>query len=60
MKLRGERGDAVFWDGIRGYVKDRAGKGARSEDLRVALEAASGRDLRPFFATWVYASAPDL
>ena len=60
MKLRGERGDAVFWDGIRSYVKDRAGKGARSEDLRVALEAASGRELHPFFATWVYASAPDL
>jgi aminopeptidase N len=59
-KLRGELGDQVFWDGIRRYVKDRAGKGARSEDLRVALEAASGRDLRPFFATWVYAAAPDL
>jgi aminopeptidase N len=59
-KLRGELGDTVFWDGIRRYVKDRAGKSARSEDLRVALEAASGRDLRPFFATWVYASAPDL
>jgi aminopeptidase N len=59
-KLRGELGDQVFWDGIRRYVKDRGGKGARSEDLRVALEAASGRDLRPFFATWVYAAAPDL
>ncbi|MEP7124011.1 MAG: M1 family aminopeptidase [Byssovorax sp.] len=59
-KLRGELGDAVFWSGIRRYVNDRAGKGARSEDLRAALEAASGRDLRPFFARWVYASAPDL
>jgi aminopeptidase N len=59
-KLRGELGDTVFWDGLRRYVKDRAGKSARSEDLRVALEAASGHDLRPFFATWVYASAPDL
>ncbi len=59
-KLRANLGDAVFWEGIRRYVKDRAGKGARSEDLRVALEAASGRDLGPFFATWVYASAPDL
>jgi len=33
---------------------------ARSEDLRAALEAASGRDLKAFFATWVYAAAPDL
>ena len=59
-KLREELGDERFWSGIRRYVKDRAGKGARSEDLRAALEAASGRDLRAFFATWVYASAPDL
>jgi aminopeptidase N len=59
-RLRSELGDTVFWDGIRRYVKDRAGKSARSEDLRAALEAASGRDLRPFFATWVYASAPTL
>jgi aminopeptidase N len=59
-KLREELGDKAFWSGVRRYVKDRAGKGARSEDLRAALEAASGRDLRAFFATYVYASAPDL
>ena len=59
-KLREELGEVVFWSGVRRYVNDRAGKGARSEDLRAALEAASGRDLRPFFATYVYASAPDL
>lgn len=59
-RLRGELGDSVFWDGVRRYVKDRAGKGARSEDLRVALEAVSGRDLEDFFARWVYAPAPDL
>ena len=34
--------------------------GARSEDLRRAMEAASRRDLRPFFARWVYAAAPDI
>jgi aminopeptidase N len=59
-KLREELGETAFWSGLRRYVADRAGKGARSEDLRVALEAASGRDLRAFFATWVYASAPGL
>jgi aminopeptidase N len=58
--LRRELGDAVFWDGIRRYVAERAGKGARTGDLRAALEAASRRDLRPFFARWVYAPAPDL
>jgi aminopeptidase N len=59
-KLRGELGEAAFWDGIRRYVRDRAGKGARTEDLRVSLEAASGRDLRGFFTRWVYTPAPDL
>jgi aminopeptidase N len=59
-RLRAELGDAVFWDGVRRYVHDRAGKGARTDDLRAAMEAASGRDLRAFFARWVYAPAPDL
>jgi aminopeptidase N len=59
-KLRGELGDAVFWDAIRRYVSARAGRGATSDDFRAALEAASGHDLGPFFARWVYATAPDL
>jgi aminopeptidase N len=59
-KLRGELGDAVFWEGLRRYVAERSGRGARSEDLRAAFEATSGRDLKPFFARWVYAPAPDV
>ena len=39
--------------------RDAAGS-ARTEDLRSALEAASGKDLRPFFERWLYASAWDL
>jgi aminopeptidase N len=59
-KLRAELGDAVFWNAVREYVRRSAGRGARSEELRAALEASSGRDLRTFFARWVYAAAPDL
>jgi aminopeptidase N len=59
-KLRTDLGDELFWAGIRGYVASRSWKNARSEDLRAALEAASGKDLRPFFETWVYAPAADL
>ncbi len=59
-KLRGELGDAAFWDGVRRYVRDRREKGARSEDLRRAFEAATGRDLRAFFDRWVYSAASDL
>ena len=59
-RLREELGDELFWRGIRRYVADRAGKGARSEALRRALEAVSVRDLKPFFERWVYRSAFDL
>lgn len=59
-RLRNELGDAAFWDGVRRYVRAQAGRGARSEDLRRALVAASGRPLGAFFARWVYAPAPDL
>lgn len=58
--LRETLGDEAFWAGIRRYATDRAGKSATSEDLRRAFEQASGKDLREFFATWVYASAPTL
>jgi aminopeptidase N len=59
-RLRLELGEDAFWDGIRRYVKARPPAGARSEDLRAALEAASGRELRAFFARWVYSPAADL
>jgi aminopeptidase N len=59
-KLRTELGEDHFRAGIRRYIKDRAGKGARTEDLRQAFEAVSGRDLKAFFSRWVYAPAFDL
>jgi aminopeptidase N len=59
-KLRAELGEKAFWSGVQRYVKDREGKGARTEDLRASFEATSGRDLRAFFDRWVYSSAPDL
>ncbi len=59
-KLRREIGDDAFWNGIRKYTRDRAGKGARTSDLRMAFESSSGRDLESFFATWVYRAAPGI
>ena len=58
-KLRCDLGDKVFWDGISRYVKEGQGAtpgsgGVRSDDLRVALEAASGRDLKALWAERVY------
>jgi aminopeptidase N len=59
-KLRSELGEDAFWRGLQHYVKAHAWRGARSEDLRRSLEASSGRDLRAFFARWIYAPAWDL
>jgi aminopeptidase N len=59
-KLRTELGETAFWAGIQRYAKGRTGRSARTEDLRAALAAASGRDLNDFFFKWVYSAAPDL
>ena len=52
--LRGVVGDEAFFAGARAFLERfRYGK-AGTEDFRVALEAASGRDLRPYFERWIY------
>ena len=59
-RLRRLLGDDVFWLGVRRYIAERKPAGARTEDLRRALEAESKQDLQPFFERWVYSSAPDV
>ena len=49
-------GDAAFFRGLRDYYRAHAGSVASTEDLRAALEKASGQDLRAFFQRWVYDS----
>jgi aminopeptidase N len=58
-RLRSELGEEPFWRGIRTYLTKATVKGARTLDLRSALEAASGRDLGNFFQQWVYTVAAD-
>ncbi|MEK7690711.1 MAG: M1 family aminopeptidase, partial [Bdellovibrionota bacterium] len=52
--LRNLLGDEVFYAGIRKYTYAMQGKLAVTEDLKRALESASGRDLDWFFDQWVY------
>ncbi|MGH9927955.1 MAG: M1 family metallopeptidase [Pyrinomonadaceae bacterium] len=52
--LRSELGDEPFFRGIRIYYDAHKNSTATSEDLRAALEKASGRDLKDFFARWIY------
>lgn len=54
--LRGLLGDEPFFRGIRVFYTTHEDKTASTEDLRAALEKASGRDLKEFFARWVYQS----
>jgi aminopeptidase N len=54
--LRSNLGDDAFFRGIRRYYQAHANANASTEDLRAALEKASGKDLRAFFARWIYDS----
>ncbi len=52
--LRSELGDENFFRGIRSYYAAHKNATATTEDLRRALEKSSGRDLKEFFASWIY------
>ena len=54
--LRGMLGDAVFFKGIRAFYLKHEHQAASTDDLRAAMEKASGMNLKEFFARWVYAS----
>lgn len=54
--LRARLGDDAFFRGIRRYYEAHKNSVASTEDLRAALEKSSGKDLRAFFARWVYDS----
>jgi aminopeptidase N len=54
--LRGMLGDTVFFNGLRQFYVTKKSGLATSEDLRLAFEKASGRDLKEFFDRWVYKS----
>jgi aminopeptidase N len=53
-ELREMVGDAAFWAGIRRYTTDHFGKSVTTADFHIAMERASGMDLRAFFDRWVY------
>lgn len=53
-ELREAIGDEAFWQGVRRYTLDHAGKTVTSRDLQTAMEQASRRDLAVLFSEWVY------
>ncbi len=52
--LRTRLGDTAFQRGIRDYYRDHFNGHAVTDDLRRAMEAASGDDLQAFFHQWLY------
>ena len=52
--LRMRLGDERFFRGLRTYYKAHHEATATTENLRDALETASGQDLHEFFARWVF------
>ncbi|MCA1648712.1 MAG: hypothetical protein LC753_00080 [Acidobacteria bacterium] len=55
--LRRVMGDEAFFSGIRRFYAEWRFKKAGTDDVRVAMEAASGRDLSPFFDAWIHGVA---
>ena len=52
--LREEIGERAFWDGLRRYTQDNAGRGVQSRDLQMAMEATASHSLQALFDRWVY------
>ena len=51
--LRGQVGTDNFWKGIQLYYARFQNRNATTDDLRHAMEEASGQDLRWFFTQWL-------
>src|SRR5205807_343531 len=52
--LRKRLSDDVFFRSLRAYYRAHREANATTEDLRAALESASGNNLKDFFARWIY------
>lgn len=52
--LRRRLGDEAFFKGLRDYYHAHREANATTEDLRRALEQSSGKNLKDFFARWIY------
>ncbi len=59
--LRRLVGDEVFFSGLRRFYTEWRFKKAGTDDFRLAVEAAGGKNLSPFFEAWIYSTAiPEL
>src|SRR5258708_4750348 len=54
--LRHELGDDAWWKVMGHYLKKHSYQSVETEDLIVAIEETTGRNLRSFFDQWVFRS----
>ncbi len=54
--LRNELGDDAFFTGLQHYLESHKFGTAEAQQLRIALEEVSGKDLNPFFNQWYYSN----
>lgn len=54
--LRTELGDDAFFSGLKQYVRKYAQSDVEADELRMAMEDVSGRDLSVFFDQWFHTS----
>ncbi|TAJ25343.1 MAG: M1 family peptidase, partial [Planctomycetota bacterium] len=54
--LRFELGDAKFFEGLRTYTNEYAGRSVTTAMFQRAFEKVSGRDLGPFFQQWFHSA----
>ena len=55
--LRQLVGDEVFFTGLRRFYGEWRFAKAGTDDFRLSMEAASNRNLQPFFEGWIYGSS---
>ncbi|AMR34486.1 peptidase M1 [Mucilaginibacter sp. PAMC 26640] len=58
--LRNYLGNAAFYKGLNIYLKTNAFKNGEAQQLRLAMEEASGKDLNWFFNQWYYGAGHPL
>ena len=54
--LRRELGDALWWKAVGHYLRKHADSSVQTQDLVLAIEEATGRNMQAFFDQWVYRS----
>ena len=55
--LRVKVGDPAFFRLLRGWATDRRDTNATVEEFVSYASTSTGRDLRPFFTTWLFDAA---